>query len=311
MGTPALAVPTLEAVAARHDVVAVVTQPDRPSGRGRALTPSPVKAWAVERGIEVLQPRTLREEGIRDRLAAVRPDVAVVVAFGQLLPPDVLAIPPLGCVNLHASLLPRHRGASPIQAAMLAGDDPTGVTTMLMDEGLDTGPILLTREVPIAAEDTAGTLGRRLGEVGAELVVETLAGLRDGSIRPRPQRDEDATMTRLIRKQDGLIDWHVPAEQIERRVRAMQPWPVATLVHGHTPIKVWSARIASGAWPDSEPGRVLESGERLVVACGGDTALELLELQRPGGRRLAVAEFLRGYALPAGGCLVAASGERG
>jgi methionyl-tRNA formyltransferase len=302
MGTPEIAVPTLAAVAEHHDIVAVVTQPDRRRGRGRLLEPSPVKQWALEHGVTVLQPETLRDAAARQQLADLGSDVAVVVAFGQILPAEVLAIPKLGCVNLHASLLPRHRGASPIHAAILAGDTTTGVSTMLMDEGLDTGPVLLRRETPVEASDTTATLGERLGRIGAELMVETLKALRGGSLRPEPQEDAAATITRLIRKQDGQMQWRAPANELERRVRAMQPWPVASTRWEGTRIRVWKARVLPrpAAAADSVSGTVIEAGERLVVACGNDTALEIGELQRPGGRRLPAKEFLRGFGPVAG-----------
>jgi methionyl-tRNA formyltransferase len=303
MGTPALAVPTLQAVADHHDVVGVVTQPDRHSGRGRKVHASPVKQWAVDARVPVQQPQRLRDQAALDRLAETPFDVAVVVAFGQLLPAAALALPPLGCINLHASLLPRHRGASPIQAAILAGDQETGVTTMLMDEGLDTGPALLQRRIRIAADETAGTLGARLGALGAELMVETLAALAVGALEPEAQDAARATMTRLIRKSDGAIDWTQPADQVDRQVRAMQPWPVAHTQVGGQSLRIWSveivetvATVAGGA-----PGVVVaRDGEELVVACGGGDAVRILELQRPGGRRMAAADLMRGHPLPAG-----------
>ena len=222
MGTPEIAVATLAAVGAAHEVVAVATQPDRGKGRGRNVQVSPVKAWALDNGVAVLQPTTLRTTEALATLAALRPDVIVVVAYGLLLPPSVLELPEMGCVNLHASLLPRHRGASPVQGAILAGDAVTGVTTMLMDEGLDTGPMLLAREVPLRADDTTVSLTERLAQAGAPLVLETLEALADGSLRPTPQADAAATVTRRIAKADGSIDWQQPAAVTERLVRAMQ-----------------------------------------------------------------------------------------
>jgi len=299
MGTPALAVPTLEAVAAVHEVVAVVTQPDRPSGRGRRLVESPVKVWAQEQDVAVLQPERVRDADAIEAVAAIRPDVAVVVAFGQILPAAILDIPRLGCVNLHASLLPRHRGASPIQASILAGDADSGVTTMLMDEGLDTGPILQQRSLELTADETAGTLGAKLGALGAELMVETLSRLAAGTLEPTAQDSTAATMTRLISKQDGEVDWQQDATVIERQVRAMQPWPVAYTRCGDERFKLWSIEPAEErtALP---PGTVIASGDQLVVACGESQAVRVLEMQRAGGRRMPIAELLRGRPIAVG-----------
>ncbi len=299
MGTPALAVPTLATVADHHDVVAVVTQPDRPAGRGRRLVASPVKEWAEKAGTTVLQPRRVRDAEAIEAIEATCPEVAVVVAFGQILPAAVLHIPRLGCVNLHASLLPRHRGASPLQAAILAGDADSGVTTMLMDEGLDTGPILQQRSVRLDAAETAGTLGVRLGELGAELMVETLDALAAGKLEPVAQEPTAATMTRLINKRDGEIDWRETALAIDRRVRAMQPWPVAHTRSGVDRFKVWKVEAAKQRTA-ALPGTVIEAGSELIVACGESQTLRILEMQRAGGRRMAVVELLRGFPLATG-----------
>jgi len=302
MGTPALAVPTLVAVACEHDVVAVVTQPDRPSGRGRRLVVSPIKEWAQQADLPVLQPESLRDEEAVDAVAATRPDVAVVVAFGQILPPAVLRIPRLGCVNLHASLLPRHRGASPLQAAILAGDAESGVTTMLMDEGLDTGPILQQRSVELPADETAGSLGARLGALGATLMVETLSKLASGLLQPRAQDPDAATMTSLIRKRDGEIDWRHNAAAIDRLVRAMQPWPVAYALCADERFKVWAVEPA-GQGATVRPGTVVASGGQLLVACGESQVIRIVEMQRAGGRRMPVAELLRGRSIEVGSVL--------
>ncbi len=298
MGTPALAVPTLATLANTHAIAAVVTQPDRPSGRGRRTAQSPVKRWAVDNGVPVLQPERLGDDGVEPQLRAFEVDAAVVVAFGQLLPPSILALPRLGCVNLHASLLPRHRGASPIQAAILAGDRESGVTTMLMDEGLDTGPVLLQRRIELDPGETSGTLGAKLSELGAALTTETIDRLALGELEPHSQDATLATMTKLIRKTDGAIDWRLPADSIERQVRAMQPWPVAHTVLAGDVLRIWNASPAPSD-ANGAPGVVLESEGRLVVACG-DGCLELLEVQRPGGRRLPASDFLRGYDISAG-----------
>jgi len=299
MGTPALATPTLAAVAAAHDLVAVVTQPDRPAGRGRVRVASPVREWARQTDVPVLRPERVRDARAIEAVAATRPDVAVVVAYGQILPAAILDIPRLGCVNLHASLLPRHRGASPIQASILAGDAHSGVTTMLMDEGLDSGPILQQRRVRLTTDETAGTLGARLGAIGAELMVETLSRLAAGTLEPIAQDPTAATMTRLIKKQDGEIDWRMNATAIDRLVRAMQPWPVAYTRCGDERFKVWAVE-AAGQRTSMPPGTVIAGGTQLVVACGESGTLRVLEMQRAGGRRMPVAELLRGHPIEVG-----------
>jgi len=250
----------------------------------------------------VLQPERVRDAGAIEDIAATRPDVAVVVAFGQILPAAVLGVPPLGCVNLHASLLPRHRGASPIQASILAGDADSGVTTMLMDEGLDTGPILQQRSVALTVDETAGTLGAKLGALGAELMVETLAGLAAGTLEPIAQDPRAATMTRLISKQDGEIDWHQGAGLIDRQVRAMQPWPVAYTRSDNERFKVWAVAAADQSTAQ-RPGTVIASGGELVVACGESQSLRVVEMQRAGGRRMPVAELLRGFPIAVGSAM--------
>ncbi len=305
MGTPALAVPTLAAVADIHDVVAVVTQPDRRSGRGRKLVASPVKQWAADAGVAVLQPESLRTAEAQEALKQLAADVIVVVAFGQILPPEVLSLPALGCVNLHASLLPRHRGASPIQAAILSGDPTTGVTTMLMDEGLDTGPILKRREVPLRGDETAGSLGDELGRLGAALTVETLEELTAGALRPEPQDAAAATMTRLIRKSDGDVDWQQDARAVERLLRAMQPWPGAYTHIAGDRFALGSGRVCGPT--DASPGTVLEAQDCLRVACGKGTSVCIDELQRAGGRRMDAADVLRGHPIEAGSVAGASS----
>lgn len=303
MGTPELSIPCGEAVHREFELVGVVTRPDRPAGRGRSLSAPPVKRWAAEHGVPVEQFESLRGEEARERLAAYEPDVVVVVAYGLLLPPEILSIPRLGCVNVHLSLLPRHRGASPVQAAILAGDEETGVTTMLMDEGLDTGPVLLQSREPVRPDDTAGSLTSRLAERGADLLVETLARLDEGDLQPVPQDEDRATMTRLVRKSDGRIDWRGPAARVERHVRAMRPWPSPTARLGDTVLKLWRVEVAGPAPEDARPGEVLESEDELVVACGEGTSIRVLEMQRPGGRRMPTKDLLRGFPIPVGSVL--------
>ena len=306
-GTPEFAVPTLLALlrSPQHQLVGVLTQPDRPRGRGQRLSPSPVKA-ALDPSVPVAQPAKLRSPEDRAELVAWRPDVLVVVAYGLILPRAVLDIPRLGCVNVHASLLPRWRGAAPVERALLAGDATTGVTIMLMDEGLDTGPILLQREIATDPSDTGASLRARLAELGAPLLLEALQRLAAGTLCPRPQPAEGVTYARKLQKSEAAIDWSRPAAEIERRVRALQPWPVAEtaisdprtgaperlLVHA---ARVVPGSIAAVATP---PGCIVEADGRheagyIRVQCG-DGCLDLLILQRPGGQRLAAAVFTRG-----------------
>lgn len=298
MGTPALALPTLMALAEAANVVGVASQPDRRAGRGRQSVVSPVKAWAVDHGTPLEQPTALRDAEVVAAIRRYQADVIVVLAYGLILPAEILELPRLGCVNVHASLLPRHRGASPIQAAILAGDRLTGVTTILMDEGLDTGPVLLQAESPLHADDTAASLGHRLADAGATLAVETLQGLSAGRLEPRQQDSSAATMTRLLHKSDGRIDWTLSAAQIDRCVRAMQPWPVAFGDLAGTRLQIW--RVEPGPQNALQAGEVKITADDLVVGCGDSESLRILELQRAGGRRLPAAEFVRGFVVEPG-----------
>jgi len=297
-GTPEFAVPSLQAVIdAGHQVAAVFTQPDRPAGRGRRLLPSPVKRLAVERGLEVHQPQRLRA-GL-EVLRALRPDVMVVVAYGQLLSESVLAVATLGCVNVHASLLPRWRGAAPIQRAIEAGDTDTGVTIMLMDAGLDTGPMLRQAATPIGADDTAGSLHDRLAAMGAAELVAALGELESGLSRPRPQPREGVTYARKLDPAEAAIDWGDDAEAVARRVRAFDPWPVCFTRWRGTRLRIWRAAAAARAG-DAPPGTVLAAGaDGIVVSCGAGV-LRLTEVQAEGGRRVSARDFLNGHDLSAG-----------
>jgi methionyl-tRNA formyltransferase len=297
-GTPEFAAQALDAILkAGYAVPLVLTQPDRPAGRGMKLSPSAVKQLALAHGIEVDQPEKLRTDEQRARLAACAPDVLVVAAYGLLLPPAVLALPRLGCINIHASLLPRWRGAAPIHRAIEAGDAETGITIMQMDEGLDTGPMLLRRALPIAADDTTASLHDRLAALGGECIVEALGVLAGGGLAATPQPAEGVTYAAKIGRAEADIDWSRPAAEIERAMRAFDPFPGAVSSLRDTAVKCWKAQVVAG---EGEPGRVLAvDAEGIVVACGRD-ALRCTVLQRPGSKRLPAGEFLRGFPVSAG-----------
>ncbi|HET9977343.1 MAG TPA: methionyl-tRNA formyltransferase [Burkholderiaceae bacterium] len=298
-GTPVFAAEALRAIHAAHfDVPLALTQPDRPAGRGLKLQPSPVKQLAQSLGITVAQPRSLKPDGkfpddalaARAALDAARPDVIVVAAYGLILPRWVLELPRLGCLNIHASLLPRWRGAAPIQRAIEAGDTTTGVTIMQMDEGLDTGAMLLAASVPIGPDATSASLHDGLATLGARLIVEALDAAARGDLRPRAQPADGVTYAHKIEKAQGLIDWQRPAAEIERRLRAFDPQPGCHFVFDGEPLKVWRANVSAGF--AAEAGRVAIDRDHFRVACGDGQALDLLEVQRPGGRRQPIAAFL-------------------
>ena len=274
----------------------VVTQPDRPAGRGLRPVPGAVKRLALARGLELFQPESLKSADALSRLGAARADALVVAAYGLLLPQAALDLAPLGALNIHASLLPRWRGAAPIQRALLSGDRETGISIMRMDSGLDTGPVLARSTVAIAPDDDAGTLHDKLAALGAQQIAEVLAALPDGKVRPIPQPKEGVTYAGKIGKHDTWLDWSRPAIELERAVRAFRPSPGATTRLADEPLKVWRAHVARST---GAPGALLEAGDALVVACG-DEALAIEELQRSGGRRMTAAEFLRGRALRPG-----------
>ena len=301
-GTPEFAVPPLAAlVASRHQVVGVLTQPDRPAGRGRRVEHGAVKEFALAHGLPVAQPVTLRTAEGRAPLAAWGPDVMVVVAYGLILPPEALALPRCGCLNIHASLLPRWRGAAPIQRALLAGDPETGVAIMQMDAGLDTGPVLLERRVVIGPDEDSPALHARLAALGAAALLEALDGIEAGTLTPQAQSAEGATYAAKLDKSEARIDWREDAAAIARRVRALRPWPVAeTLLHGEQ-VRLHRARAlpdaaapAAGAAPSAAPGALLGlEDDMLVVACGRGR-LGILELQRAGRRSMTAREFANG-----------------
>ena len=298
-GTPEFAVPTLQALLDGPDcVVGVVCQPDQPAGRGQRLQAPPVKQLAEHRGVPVAQPVKVRTEALPALLRGWAPDLGVVAAYGRILPAAVLAVPPLGCINVHASLLPRYRGAAPIQWALLRGDATTGVTIMRMNEGMDEGDMLLQRALPIAPEATFGTLQPQLAALGAEALMEALAALRAGALRAVPQDHAAATYAPMIRKQDGAIDWTRPAEVIARQVRAFNPWPSAFTRHGQRLLKIHRAR-ALAETHRAPPGMVLATGDAIRVATGaGALAVETLQLE--GKRILPAREFARGGGLAVG-----------
>ena len=300
-GTPEFAVPTLAAlVEAGSPPLLVVSRPAKPVGRKHDLRDPPVALWARAHGLEVAQPVKARDEDFLTEVARLRPDFAVVVAYGQIFGRRLLNIPERGSVNLHASLLPRHRGAAPVQAALAAGDEVTGVTSMLMSEGLDTGPILLQREVAIGADETAGELAGRLALAGAELIVETLSGLAFGEIVPRAQDEALATYAPRIAKEAARVDWMLPAPLLRNLYRAHTPWPGMEARWRNEPVKLLRLAVGRAGHADL-PGTVLfVDRERVTVACGGETAIDLFELQRSGRRALSAADFANGERLLVG-----------
>ena len=305
-GTPEFAAVALAALhEAGFDIPLVLTQPDRPAGRGMQLQPSPVKHYALAHGMPVAQPVSLRldgkypEEAARAHalLKATEHQVMVVAAYGLILPASVLQIPPLGCINIHASLLPRWRGAAPIHRAIEAGDAETGITIMQMDEGLDTGPMLLSQTEAISEQDTTGTLHDRLAAIGGRLIVEALQRLSRGDLTAIPQPAEGITYASKIAKQEAALDFRLPAVELLRRIRAFNPFPGALATLHDTPLKIWQASLADG---NGKPGEILAADATGVIVACGKGALQLSELQKPGGKRLAAAQFLQGFALQSG-----------
>jgi len=295
MGTPQFAVPTLEAlVNAGHTVAAVYTQPDRPKGRGQELAFSPVKEAALRLGLPVRQPERIRRPEAIEELAALGAKAMVVVGYGQILPQAVIDLAPLGIINVHASLLPAYRGAAPIQWAIANGDSETGVTTMKIDAGLDTGDMLRKAETNIGPEETAPELSDRLAEMGAELLIETLEMVGRGQIVPEPQDDSSATLAPILKKEDGVIDWSATASTIHNRLRGFTPWPGATTTFRGAGLKVVAARVASA---ELAPGQLAFVGRRLLAGCGGGTALELVEVQPEGRKRVSGESFANGARL--------------
>ncbi len=295
MGTPEFAVPSLAGlIEAGHEIAVVYTQPPRPTGRGQREQPTPVGAFAARHGLSARWPARLRDDAVQAEFAALGLDAAVAVAYGLLLPKPILDAPRLGCINLHASLLPRWRGAAPIERAIQAGDAETGLTVMLMEEGLDAGPILTAERLPIGPDETGGSLTATLAERGRRLLPAALADFAAGRLKPRPQPEAGATYAAKLTRAEARLDWWKPALLLEREVRAFDPWPGSWFVQGEERIKVLKARLAAGA---GAPGTVLEPG--LTIACGVG-ALRLLTVQRPGRRAMSDEELLRGLPIPPG-----------
>jgi methionyl-tRNA formyltransferase len=292
-GTPSFAVPTLEKLVAAHPVHLVVTQPDRPKGRGLELVASPVKQAAQKLSLPLTQPdRIKNNEEFRVQLTALHPDAIIVVGFGRLIPQWMLDLPRFGNINLHASLLPKYRGAAPIQWAIANGETVTGVTTMRLDAGLDSGDILLENQLAIAPEDTAETLARKLASMGADLLLDTLRGLGDGTIHPRPQDNSQATLAPILKKEDGLADFSRSAAEVINRLRGFQPWPGAYTKFRGKKVQVLKAQATSKSIPPTE---LAIENDHLYVGCGHNTSLELLELQLEGKKRTTARDFLHGY----------------
>jgi methionyl-tRNA formyltransferase len=302
MGTPEFAVPSLEALLQSDDqVVGVVTQPDRPKGRGQALTISPVKQLALRQGLPILQPIKMKDPAFLEALRGWQPDLIAVTAFGRILPPVILSMPPRGCINVHGSLLPKYRGAGPIQWAIIRGERETGITTMLMDAGMDTGPMLLQERVAIADDDTAGTLSVKLAEVGGRLLVKTIRRLKDGTVTPREQDHAQATLAPLLKKEDGLIVWTESATDIMYRIRGLSPWPGAYTYAG---TERWILSVVSKEETQdcagAAPGTIIAMHKDGIMVATGQGVLTVKEIQPASGRRMTVAQYLAGHAVTPG-----------
>lgn len=291
MGTPDFAVPSLRAASGLHDVVLVVTQPDRPAGRGKKLTAPPVKACALELGLDVYQPEKIRADEAWVRLESLQPDVIVVVGYGQFIPKRILELPPHGCVNVHSSLLPKYRGAAPANWAVARGETTTGVSTMRLVPKMDAGDVLLQREIEIKSDETAAELNARLAPIGAELLLETLTGLHAGTIEPRTQDESAVTFAPLMKREDGAIDWMLSAREIWNRMRGFDPWPGAYTSRNGKRLHVRKAAVVD---QPLAPGRIHVSGDRLWIGTG-EGSLEALEVQPEGKNRMSTSDFVRGY----------------
>jgi methionyl-tRNA formyltransferase len=303
MGTPEFAVPSLEAILRSDDqVVGVVTQPDRPKGRGQQLVPPPVKLVAERAGIPILQPLKIRTPEFLQTLSAWQPDLIAVAAYGRILHTPILRLPPMGCVNVHGSLLPKYRGAAPVQWAVINGETETGITTMLMDEGMDTGAMLLQEKLEILAEDTAGTLAPRLAELGGCLLLDTLARLKAGTLTPKKQDDRQATLAPILKKEDGLIDWTMSATSLANRVRGLSPWPGAFTFFGEERWNIWKA-VSNVAAATDKPGTIVAVNKQTIMVSTGDGLLGIREIQTANSKRMSADQFLAGHRIPVGGQL--------
>jgi methionyl-tRNA formyltransferase len=300
MGTPAFAVPSLEALLrSDHQVVGVVSQPDRPKGRGQQLVAPPVKLVAEGAGIPVLQPLKIRTPEFLQALSSWQPDLIAVAAYGRILHTPILTLPPKGCVNVHGSLLPKYRGAAPVQWAVINGETETGITTILMDEGMDTGPMLLQERLEIMPDDTAGTLAPRLAELGGRLLVETIAYLKAGTLTPKRQDDTQATLAPLLKKEDGLINWTMSAASLANRVRGLSPWPGAYTFLGEERWNVWRVVPTKSAGTD-KPGTIVAVDKQSILVATGEGLLDLQEIQTANSKRMPVSQFLTGHKVTAG-----------
>ncbi|MBX3301658.1 MAG: methionyl-tRNA formyltransferase [Nitrospira sp.] len=300
MGTPEFAVPSLEALLRSDDqVVGVVSQPDRPKGRGQQLVAPPVKLVAERAGIPVLQPLKIRTPEFLQALSSWQPDLIAVAAYGRILHTPILHLPPMGCVNVHGSLLPKYRGAAPVQWAVINGETETGITTMLMDEGMDTGPMLLQERMAIMPDDTAGTLVPRLAELGGRLLVETIAQLKAGTLTPKKQDDGQATLAPLLKKEDGLIDWTMSAPSLANRVRGLSPWPGAYTFFGEERWNIWKA-VATRAATSDKPGTIVAVDKQSILVATGEGMLDLREIQTANSKRMPVSQFLAGHKVSPG-----------
>ncbi len=311
MGTPDFAVPSLEALLTSDDqVVGVVTQPDRPKGRGQEVIPSPVKVVCLREGISLLQPLKMKDPDFLEALRQWKPDVITVTAFGRILPPEILTLPPRGCINVHGSLLPKYRGAGPVQWAVIRGERETGITTMLMDEGMDTGAMLLRERVVIQPDDTTGTLSMRLAEVGGRLLIETLRRLKAGTLTPQQQNHALATMAPLLKKEDGLIDWTLTSVEIANRVRGLSPWPGAyAYVNGER----WILRrvVVGEGSQGAAPGIMTKVTKDRIDVATGDGTIQIVEIQPSNGRPMTMAQYLAGHRLTEGTSLQAGPPAQG
>jgi methionyl-tRNA formyltransferase len=301
MGTPQFAVPTLEALIEKgHEILAVITQPDRPKGRGRKLVPSPVKKLAAIHKIKVLQPQNVSDDHFCDQISDIEPDLGIVVAFGQILKKNLLTIPRWGVINIHASLLPKYRGAAPIQWAILNNESKTGLTVMRMDEGLDTGPILFQKEVSILEDESTGELHDRLSELGGQVIIEALTDMAKTQVKEIPQDDSLASYASKIERRDSLVDWKQPATKISCLIRALDPRPGAYTLLGGRQIKLFSSTVLDRSGLDGVPGRVVRHTEKAIHVDAGQGMIGIREIQYPGKKRLLIPDFLRGFPLPEG-----------